>query len=61
MSKSRNVRSRYQGAPSYVLASVREKDSGGRVRVRDQRSKGKREVRAIIEEISTLSGTGEDI
>lgn len=61
MSKSRNVRSRYQVAPSYVMESVREKDSGGRVRVRDQRAKGKREVRAIVQSISTLSGTGEDI
>lgn len=58
MSKSRNVRSRYQSAPHYVIAGVREKDSSIRLRSRDQRAKNKRMTRAVIESI--LEDTGDE-
>lgn len=58
MSKSRNVRSRYQVAPHYVNASIREKDSSIRLRTRDQRADSKRITRAIIESI--LKDTGDE-
>lgn len=57
MSKSRNVRSRYQRVPAYVFRSVIERDSSDKTRKGYKRSVEKRSaVRIIIESIYKESG-----
>ena len=51
MSRSFNVRSRYQELPKHVRSSIVERDLSGKPRSRDQRARDKNEIRAILESI----------
>lgn len=44
MSRSSNVRSRYQRVPEYVRVSVSVQDSGAKRRTKDSRAKDKRVI-----------------
>jgi len=48
MSKSRNVRSKYQVVPAHVLRSVAVRDSGDNLRSRDSRGREKQALRATL-------------
>lgn len=48
MSKSRNVRSKYQSVPAYVRESVTERDSSPTLRTRDSRGRDKQALRATL-------------
>ena len=51
MSRSTNVRSRYQRVPDHVRISVSVQDSGARRRSKDSRAKDKRELQVLINSI----------
>ena len=51
MSRSKNVRSKYQVFPEYVRASVSVRDSGKNHRSRDERGSDLNIVRAVITSI----------
>lgn len=51
MSRSFNVRSRYQELPKHVRQSIIERDLSGKPRSRDKRAHDKHEIRAILESI----------
>lgn len=51
MSKSRNVRSKYQTIPVHVRESVAMRDSGDNARTRDSRGREKQELRATLRSI----------
>lgn len=51
MSRSRNVRSRYQAVPDYVKVSVSVRDAGERKRSRDSRASSRHELRGIVRSI----------
>jgi len=51
MSKSRNVRSKYQPIPVYVRESVAVRDSGDHARSRDSRGRDKQALRATLRSI----------
>lgn len=55
MSRSKNVRSRYQEVPDYLRVSVSVRDVEGSPRTRDNRAKDKREIRATL--VSILENT----
>lgn len=51
MSRSKNVRSRYQVTPDYISVSVQVRDLEGTKRSRDERARNAREVRATLRSI----------
>lgn len=51
MSRSSNVRSRYQHSPRYVRMSIAQRDASIKKRSRDERANEKHEIRAILESI----------
>ena len=51
MSRSNNVRSRYQVVPRHVQVSISVRDSGNNKRSRDERGKAKNNVRATVNSI----------
>jgi hypothetical protein len=58
MSRSKNVRSRYQELPVHVRESIVQRDLSGKPRSRDQRARDKHEMRVVVESI--LENTGDD-
>jgi len=48
MSKSRNVRSKYQVIPAHVVRSIYVRDSGDNARTRDSRGRDKQALRATL-------------
>lgn len=59
MSRSKNVRSRYQVVPDYIRVSISVRDSGGAKRSRDERARNAREVRATLRSIVHDKKVGE--
>jgi hypothetical protein len=51
MSRSKNVRSKYQTHPAHIKRSVAVRDSGDNARTRDSRGSVKNAIRATIESI----------
>jgi hypothetical protein len=51
MSRSNNVRSKYQIVPRHVQVSISVRDSGNNKRSRDERGKAKNNVRATVNSI----------
>lgn len=51
MSRSKNVRSRYQVVPDYIKVSIFIRDNGDTKRSRDERARNAREVRATLRSI----------
>jgi hypothetical protein len=51
MSRSFNVRSRYQELPEHVRQSISQRTLSGKPRSRDQRARDKHEIRAVLESI----------
>ena len=58
MSRSKNVRSRYQDVPEYLRVSVSVRDVEGSPRARDKRAKEKQEIRATL--VSILENTTDE-
>lgn len=58
MSRSFNVRSRYQELPTHVRQSIVERDLSGKPRSRDKRAKDKQEIRMTL--VSILENTPEE-
>lgn len=51
MSRSKNVRSKYQEVPEYIRVSVLVRDSEGAKRSRDSRGRDKHAIRAVLKSI----------
>ena len=51
MSRSKNVRSRYQVTPRHIQVSISVRDSGNNKRSRDERGKARNNVRATVTSI----------
>jgi hypothetical protein len=51
MSRSTNVRSKYQVVPKHIQVSIAVRDSGDNKRSRDERGKVKNNVRATVASI----------
>lgn len=51
MSRSKNVRSRYQVVPEYIKVSVLVRDSGGAKRSRNERASGRHALKATLNSI----------
>ena len=51
MSRSKNVRSKYQSVPLYVERGLAERDASKNVRTRDSRGREKQELRATLRSI----------
>ena len=59
MSRSKNVRSRYQVVPSHIQVSISVRDSGNNKRSRDERGKARNKVRATV--VSILAEYSEEV
>jgi hypothetical protein len=58
MSRSFNVRSRYQELPKHVRQSIIERDLSGKPRSRNERARDKHEMRVVVDSI--LENTNDD-